>query len=113
MTEISEERIDKYKRKLDRFDRRVDFLEERTDSDLCVVAPELKPSDTASLVWRKPELQAEELDVLGFQEPSLKAKHNDIRDQKVLWKRDSFRLREFMHKYRKLWRDTSKARGVT
>jgi predicted nucleotidyltransferase len=126
MIEMSEERVEKYRHKLDReeVERMADLLKHRkqiqavllygsrargTDgpgsvTDLCVVAPELKPSDTMSLVWRKAELQAEEL--------SLEAKHNIIKEHEVLWKRDGFRLGEFLHTYRKLWNGTSKARGV-
>jgi predicted nucleotidyltransferase len=134
MTEIYEERVEKYRHKLDReeVERRTDLLKQHkqiqavllygsrargtdgpgSNTDLCVVAPELKPSDTMSLVWRKPEPQGEELDIRAFQELSLEAKHSVIKEHEVLWKRNGFRLGEFLHTYRKLWNDTSKARGV-
>jgi len=84
---------------------------ERSDIDICVVAPEVEPIKMMRKVWRN--LKTEKYDVHTFEELSLKMKHQVIEDYEVVYVIDRRELKEYLHRYRQVWNDQAVARGVS
>ncbi|KXB07273.1 hypothetical protein AKJ52_00635, partial [candidate division MSBL1 archaeon SCGC-AAA382C18] len=47
-----------------------------------------------------------------FEELTLKMKHSVIENHQLVWTRNRGNLEEYFYKYRKLWQDQAKARGI-
>jgi len=84
---------------------------ERSDIDICIVAPDTEPVEMMRKVWRG--LKNEKYDVHTFEEFSLKMKHQVMKNHEVIHCKDKQELEEYFHHYRKIWNDQSLARGVT
>jgi len=85
---------------------------ERSDIDICIVAPDTEPIEIMRTVWRNPDLSRDRYDVHTFEEFGLKMKHQVMENHEIIWCRDTYKLQEYFYHYRKLWNDTAKARGV-
>lgn len=85
---------------------------ERSDTDICVVAPDAEPSDVMRKVWRNVKTEKKGYDVHTFEEFNLKMKHEVMENYEIIWCEDKPKLQEYFYKYRKLWKDQAKARGV-
>jgi len=85
---------------------------ERSDWDICLVAPEKDSWEVVKQTWHHTETRREEYDVHTFEELPLKIKKRIIDNHELLWKQEDFRIQEYMHRYRKIWNDQAKARGV-
>lgn len=84
---------------------------ERSDIDICIVAPDTKPLNMMRKAWR--ELKTEKYDVHTFEEFSLKMKHQVIEKHEIIHCSNERKLKEYLHRYRKIWNDQAVARGVT
>ncbi len=85
----------------------------RSDVDICVVAPEQNPWEILREVYSEVDTEGNDYDVHTFEELSLKMKHSVMEDHVPVWIRDHGKLKEYFYRYRKLWQDQAKARGVT
>lgn len=83
---------------------------ERSDIDICVVAPDSEPETILKKVWR--EVKTDRYDVHTFEEFSLKMKHQVIDKNEIIFCEDKGRLEEYFYRHRKIWNDQSVARGV-
>lgn len=85
---------------------------ERSDIDICIVAPDAAPMDIMREVWRDAAMSRDDYDVHTFEEFPLKLKHRVMEDHEVVWCRDEQELEEYFYRFRKLWNDQAVARGV-
>lgn len=85
---------------------------QKSDWDICLVAPEKDSWKVIKESWHTPETSREKYDVHTFEELPLKIKIRIIKNHKVLWKEKNFRIEEYLHRYRKIWNDSAKARGI-
>ncbi|MFB6265482.1 MAG: nucleotidyltransferase domain-containing protein [Candidatus Nanohaloarchaea archaeon] len=85
---------------------------ERSDIDICIVAPDTDPMDVMGEVWAEVPTDSRNYDVHTFEEFSLKMKHQVMEDHEKVWCRDESRLEEYFYRFRKLWNDQAVARGV-
>ncbi|MFB6245520.1 MAG: nucleotidyltransferase domain-containing protein [Candidatus Nanohaloarchaea archaeon] len=85
----------------------------RSDWDICLVAPEKDPWEVVKQTFYSEETRREEYDVHAFEELPLKIKIRIVENHEVLFREKGFRLEEYLHRYRRIWNDTSKARGVS
>ncbi len=88
-----------------------DRKHERSDIDICIVAPDLDPHELWLDVDRKVR-KKEVYDFHIFEDLGLRMKHQIMKNHEVLWTRDRSRLQEYFYWHRKLWKDQSKARNV-
>ena len=77
----------------------------RSDVDICIVAPEQKPSDTLGTVFKGLNTEANRYDVHVFEELPLYLKMEVIENHKIISARDKYKLYEHLYFYRKLWKD--------
>ncbi|PSG98520.1 MAG: DNA polymerase subunit beta [Nanohaloarchaea archaeon SW_7_43_1] len=84
---------------------------ERSDTDICIVAPDTKPIKIMRKVWRR--LKTEKYDIHTFEEFSLKMKNQVMKDHEIIRCEDEQELEEYFYRYRKIWNDQAIARGVT
>ncbi len=85
---------------------------ERSDVDICVVAPGAKPWDVLKQVYPHLDTEKKGYDVHVFEEFPLHLKHRVMENYEIVWTRDKGKLEEYFYTYRKLWNDQAKARGV-
>lgn len=85
---------------------------EMSDTDVCIVAPDADPWKVLKQVFSKINTEKKDYDVHVFEEFTLRLKHYLMEDYEILWTRDKGELQEYFYKYRKLWEDQAKARGV-
>ena len=83
-----------------------------SDWDICLVAPEKESWEVVKKTFHREETRREKYDVHTFEELLLKIKIRIIENHETLWKQEDFHLDEYLHRYRKIWNDTSKARGI-
>lgn len=83
---------------------------ERSDIDICVVAPGADTREVLRKIWM--EVSADKYDVHTFEELPLYIKHRIIENHEIIWCRDFGQLQEYFYRFRKLWNDQAKARGV-
>jgi predicted nucleotidyltransferase len=85
---------------------------ERSDVDICIVAPSREPLTIMKKVWRNVNLESNSYDVHTFEELPLKVKKRIIDQHELIWCRYYAELQLYFHHFRKIWNDQSKARGV-
>ncbi|MFB6284327.1 MAG: nucleotidyltransferase domain-containing protein [Halobacteria archaeon] len=85
---------------------------ERSDIDVCVVAPGTDPSKLMREVYVNVNTERRNYDVYTFEELSLELKHRVIEEHEIAWCRDFGELQMYFYRYRKLWNDQAKARGL-
>ncbi|MDY6789313.1 MAG: nucleotidyltransferase domain-containing protein [Candidatus Nanohaloarchaea archaeon] len=83
---------------------------ERSDTDICVVAPEAETPDILLKALRNPEVQKKDYDVHVFEEMGVRLRHKVVEDHEIIWCRDLPKLKTYFHKNEKIWRDQAKAR---
>jgi len=88
-----------------------DNTHERSDIDICIVAPDMKPITIMRKIWGK--LKTEKYDIHTFEEFSLKMKHQVMKDHEIIHCKDNQELEEYFYQYRKIWNDQAIARGAT
>lgn len=84
---------------------------EKSDLDICIVAPGEDPWD----LWLEVDKEVrskEKYDFHVFEDLGLKMKHQVMENYEIIWCRDKYKLQEYFYNYRKLWKDQAKARGV-
>ncbi|KXB01405.1 hypothetical protein AKJ44_02590 [candidate division MSBL1 archaeon SCGC-AAA261F17] len=84
---------------------------ERSDVDICIVAPEEDPWSLWLDVDRRVRSKGR-YDFHIFEDFGLKMKHQVLENHEIIWCRDEPKLHEYFYTYRKLWDDQAKARGV-
>ncbi|MGV9171081.1 MAG: nucleotidyltransferase family protein [Promethearchaeia archaeon] len=77
----------------------------RSDIDICVVAPHENPLDLLSFIWQKVNVTLKKYDVRLFQEVPLYIKIRIIQDGILIYSPNKFDLYEYFYFYRKLWND--------
>ncbi|RMF91741.1 MAG: nucleotidyltransferase domain-containing protein [Methanobacteriota archaeon] len=82
-----------------------------SDVDICIVAPESRPSEVLSKVYQN--MDTKRLDVYCFSELPLHLKMDVIHHHKTLFVRDKPALYEHFYLYRKLWADEERRHRVT
>lgn len=86
---------------------------EKSDTDICIVAPDTNPQEILKQVFSKINTEKKKYDVHTFEEFTLRLKHYIIKDHEILWTKDKRKLQEYFYKYQKIWKDQAKARGIT
>lgn len=84
-----------------------------SDFDICIVAPELDPSELIPGIWQKLDVFRKKYDIYSFQELPLHLKINVIEDHRIILSRDVYALSEHFYFYRKLWDDQRHRNEVT
>ena len=87
-------------------------VHERSDWDICLVAPDRDSWEVVKDAWQVTGAR-EEVDIHTFKELTLQIKKRIIDNHEVLWKEEGFRIGEYFVKFRRMWKDTAKARGVS
>ena len=77
----------------------------RSDIDICVVAPDEKTSSLLSYIWQKINVTLKKYDVRMFSELPLYIKIQIIREGILVYSPNKFDLYEYFYPYRKLWAD--------
>ncbi len=85
---------------------------ERSDIDICIVAPDTDPMDIMGDIWTNVSTESKNYDVHTFEELPLSIKHRIMEEHETVWCRDDQQLQEYFYTFRKLWQDQAKARGV-
>ncbi|KXB03495.1 hypothetical protein AKJ48_03830 [candidate division MSBL1 archaeon SCGC-AAA261O19] len=85
---------------------------ERSDIDVCIVAPDADPWGVLKQVFSKIDTEKKNYDVHVFEEFTLRLKHYVMENYETLWTRDKSELETYFYSHRKLWNDQAKARGV-
>jgi len=83
----------------------IDQETNRSDIDICVVAPNEKMSDLLSYVWQKINVALKKYDVRMFSELPLYIKIHVIKNGILIYSPNKFDLYEYFYFYRKLWAD--------
>ena len=77
----------------------------RSDIDICIVAPEIDPIELLDFIARNVNLISKKYDIRLFSELPLYMKIQVIEDGILIFSPNKFDLYEFFYKYRKLWND--------
>ena len=77
----------------------------RSDIDICVVAPDEKMGDLLSYIWQKINVALKKYDVRIFSELPLYIKIQVIEKGILIYSPNKFDLYEYFYIYRKLWAD--------
>lgn len=85
---------------------------EKSDWDICLVAPERNSWEVIKDTWHNEETRRDSYDVHTFEELPLKIKKRIIDNHEVIWKDDGFYLEEYLQKFRRIWGDQAMNRGV-
>lgn len=78
---------------------------EKSDKDICIVAPKMKPKEVLWNVFRRINVEEKKYDVHVFEELPLYIQMDIIEHNKPIIVRDKFELSEYFYIYRKKWRD--------
>ncbi|TFG01291.1 MAG: nucleotidyltransferase domain-containing protein [Promethearchaeota archaeon] len=78
---------------------------DRSDIDICIVAPTEDPFELLSFTWRKINVNAKNYDVRVFKELPLYIKIQIIENGAVIYSKNIYDLYEYFYIYRKLWDD--------
>ena len=90
-----------------------DMQNNRSDIDLCVVAPEEDPFELYSLFSTKIDLFSKRYDINFFSELPLYLKIRVIEDGIVVYSPDELELYEYFYPFRKLWADQKHRQQLT
>ena len=85
----------------------------RSDIDICVVAPEEQISDLLSYVWQKINVSSKNYDVHIFSGLPLYIKIQVIEKGILIYSPNKFDLYEYFYIYRKLWADQKHRQEVS
>lgn len=85
---------------------------ERSDIDICVVAPDADPLKLWLEIDREIRPLGKNYDFHVFEDFSLKLKHEVMENYEIIWCKDKSKLQEYFYRFRKIWEDQAKARGV-
>ncbi len=83
----------------------IDQETNRSDIDICVVAPNEKLSDLLSYMWQKINVSLKKYDVRMFSELPLYIKIQVVEKGILIYSPNKFDLYEYFYFYRKLWAD--------
>lgn len=86
---------------------------QRSDTDVCIVAPEQEPKDILMKIFRNLDVHKKEYDVHIFEELPLYIKISIIRNHRTVFSRDKYELSEYFYFYRKLWKDQERRNTMT
>ena len=85
----------------------------RSDIDICIVAPNQKPNEVLSAVYRKIDVYGKKYDVYIFEEFPLYMKAEVLRNHRVIIAKDLPELYEYLYFYRKLWDEQKHRQDIT
>lgn len=77
----------------------------RSDIDICIVAPHENPVELLSFIFQQINVNQKKYDVRLFQELPLYIKIRIIQDGILIYSPNKYDLYEFFYFYRKLWND--------
>ena len=77
----------------------------KSDIDICVVAPNEKSSELLSFIWQNINVNLKKYDVRTFTELPLYIKIQVIEDGILIYSPNKYDLYEYLYPYRKLWAD--------
>jgi len=83
----------------------IDEETNRSDIDICVVAPNEKMFDILSYAWQRINVALKKYDVRMFSELPLYIKIHVIKNGILIYSPNKFDLYEYFYFYRKLWAD--------
>jgi len=83
----------------------IDQETNRSDIDICIVAPNEKMFDLLSYIWQKINVALKKYDVRMFSELPLYIKIHVIKNGILIYSPNKFDLYEYFYFYRKLWAD--------
>lgn len=81
---------------------------QRSDRDICIVAPDKDPGKVLREIFRNIDTEKENLDVHIFKELPLRLKIDIIRNYKVIYTPIEPELTEYFYRYRRRWEDQEK-----
>jgi hypothetical protein len=85
----------------------------RSDIDICIVAPGENPFDLLSYIWEHVNTHVKNYDVRIFSELPLYIKINVIKDGVLIYSPDKYELYEYFYLYRKIWDDQKHRQQVS
>ena len=85
---------------------------ERSDIDICIVAPKAESYDVMSKVWNNVNTEKKNYDVHTFEELPLYIQKSVIEDHEIILTKDYGQLQEYLYRYRQIWKDQAKAKGI-
>jgi hypothetical protein len=85
----------------------------RSDIDICVVAPNEEKHQLFSFILQNINVQAKKYDVRLFYELPLYIKINVIEEGLLIYSPNKLDLYEFFYIYRKLWNDQKHRQGIS
>jgi hypothetical protein len=77
----------------------------RSDIDICIVAPKEEAEVLLSFIWEKVNVKAHNYDVRIFSNLPLYIKIQIIKDGLLIYSTNKFDLYEYFYFYRKIWQD--------
>jgi len=83
----------------------IDQETNRSDIDICIVAPDEKMDDLLSYIWQKINVAIKKYDVRMFSELPLYIKIQVIKKGILIYSPNKYDLYEYFYFYRKLWAD--------
>jgi len=85
----------------------------KSDTDICIVAPNQKPNEILSMAYQKIDVYGKKYDVHVFEELPLYMKAEVLRNHKVIVAKDLPGLYEYFYFYRKLWEEQKHRQEIT
>ena len=83
---------------------------ERSDIDICIVAPGVKSDD---LYTKLLPLMKENYDIKIFEDMPLFLKMEVIKNHKIVYAKNVYQLYEYFYKFRKIWKDQEHRQKLT
>ncbi len=77
----------------------------RSDIDVCIVAPTENPYELISYIWQNINVNLKRYDIRIFKELPIYIKIQVIEEGKVIYSPNKFDLYEHFYLYRKIWAD--------
>ncbi|KKK45268.1 hypothetical protein LCGC14_1166130 [marine sediment metagenome] len=77
----------------------------RSDIDVCIVAPTENPYELISYIWQNINVNLKRYDIRIFKELPIYIKIQVIEEGKVIYSPNKFDLYEYFYLYRKIWAD--------
>ena len=86
---------------------------ERSDTDICIVAPDIKSKDILKIITQSLDIYGKKYDVYTFEELPMYLKIEIINNHKLIFSSDKFKLYEYFYFFRKLWQDQEHRQKIT
>ena len=85
----------------------------RSDIDICVVAPHIDNHDLYSYILSQIDVKTKKYDIRMFSELPIHIKIRIIEDGELIYSPNQYDLYEYFYFYRKLWEDQKRRQEIT